>query len=600
MASPRTGSPNSVPLVHIQTDAFTLQLRGRPYHPTARGIGLHAQTPADLPSTVRVQWGVAPGNTPSVRVYNPPTNDLAPLGECPYPLFYENQDYYLSIRAHSQAAVTFHHDSRLIRDAVNQEYADLLSGHLNFRTEVGLTELIVRVNGQEAVRLCLEIFPAKLDYQSDYRRILHDIEDQVYNLAYGFLTRTFHSFSSVHTPGSSLTEFFSLFRTIFDQLVSAVRRIDQSPHHGLMRERRMVHASRVGRIDNSSLNWIVTHPSVLVPDGTGFVAVNSRQYSATKLPTTRKTVHTNTHENRFVRWMLERILMKLDAVKDSYLQLERKADHEVLSFLENASKQLKVPLQYGVLRDVNPVHNMTITLALQLSLGYRDIYRLYLLVMKGLQVGSDLFRMSLKDLATLYEYWCFLQLHSLLKQRFELINEDVVKVHRDGLFVTLNKTKQAAFKYRCATTGEQVTLVYNALPSHLRGPLPTVPQRPDTVLTILREGKGHRYSYIFDAKYRLNPALDPDYKGRYGGPGPEEGDINTMHRYRDAIVYADEEGVYRKSMVGAYVLFPYADEEQYESHQFYTSIEKVNIGGLPFLPGSTRLVEQLLDRILEL
>ncbi|MGR5975481.1 hypothetical protein ACT7DE_12000 [Bacillus paranthracis] len=39
--------------------------------------------------------------------------------------------------------------------------------------------------------------------------------------------------------------------------------------------------------------------------------------------------------------------------------------------------------------------------------------------------------------------------------------------------------------------------------------------------------------------------------------------------------------------------------EVYETHPFYKSIEKVNIGGFPFLPNATRLVEQFLDRLIE-
>ncbi len=39
--------------------------------------------------------------------------------------------------------------------------------------------------------------------------------------------------------------------------------------------------------------------------------------------------------------------------------------------------------------------------------------------------------------------------------------------------------------------------------------------------------------------------------------------------------------------------------EAYENHPFYKSIEKVNIGGFPFLPNATRLVEQFLDHLIE-
>ena len=76
-------------------------------------------------------------------------------------------------------------------------------------------------------------------------------------------------------------------------------------------------------------------------------------------------------------------------------------------------------------------------------------------------------------------------------------------------------------------------------------------------------------------------------------------DINTMHRYRDSIVYENPESrfTFEKTMFGAYILFPYADEEEYKNHRFYRSIESVNIGGLPFLPSATSLVTDLLEQL---
>ena len=57
--------------------------------------------------------------------------------------------------------------------------------------------------------------------------------------------------------------------------------------------------------------------------------------------------------------------------------------------------------------------------------------------------------------------------------------------------------------------------------------------------TVNQAGKKVKYEYVFDAKYRVNPALEgSDYYNTISHtPGPETDDINTMHRYRDAIVY---------------------------------------------------------------
>ena len=70
-----------------------------------------------------------------------------------------------------------------------------------------------------------------------------------------------------------------------------------------------------------------------------------------------------------------------------------------------------------------------------------------------------------------------------------------------------------------------------------------------------------------------------------------------MHRYRDAIVYERGIDQYQRSMFGAYVLFPYSNEQEYSAHRFFKSIDEVNIGGLPFLPSATKLVSNLLDQL---
>lgn len=66
----------------------------------------------------------------------------------------------------------------------------------------------------------------------------------------------------------------------------------------------------------------------------------------------------------------------------------------------------------------------------------------------------------------------------------------------------------------------------------------------------------------------------------------------------DAIVYHNGADPYERTMFGAYVLFPYANKEEYRNHKFFESIEKVNIGGLPFLPSETSMVQDMLDALI--
>lgn len=198
----------------------------------------------------------------------------------------------------------------------------------------------------------------------------------------------------------------------------------------------------------------------------------------------------------------------------------------------------------------------------------------------------------------MYEYWCFIKLNSLLRNsdKYTLVSQDLVKVQGNGLYVSLVKGRASRVKYRNRNTHELITLSYN--PKEID--VPTITQKPDNVLTLEKKGVDVQYEYVFDAKYRINPALPgTDYYNSIGHtPGPEVGDINTMHRYRDAIVYRNGASPFERIMFGAYVLFPYGNEEEYRNHRFYESIDKVNIGGLPFLPSATELVSDMLDQLI--
>ena len=117
-------------------------------------------------------------------------------------------------------------------------------------------------------------------------------------------------------------------------------------------------------------------------------------------------------------------------------------------------------------------------------------------------------------------------------------------------------------------------------------------QRPDNIIQI---GGGDK-SFVFDAKYRISNGRR--YKKKYGSKGPKTLDINTMHRYRDAIVVPKPDRTYGRVVESAIVLFPGENENVYRSNSFYKSINKVKVGGIPFLPGTTKLMAEELDRIL--
>ena len=96
-----------------------------------------------------------------------------------------------------------------------------------------------------------------------------------------------------------------------------------------------------------------------------------------------------------------------------------------------------------------------------------------------------------------------------------------------------------------------------------------------------KEGSIKSYEFIFDAKYKIDTS--EEYIQAYGSAGPKEEDINTMHRYRDAIIYDynkdkllehkdkinNPSEAINNCIFGAFVLFPYDNEEEFKNNRFY-------------------------------
>ncbi|WP_248928662.1 restriction endonuclease-like protein [Paenibacillus hamazuiensis] len=602
MASLPTGSLNqSVELLRIETNLFNLYLQGKPFHPTVETLHLHRQDNGWVEASFHASEIGPTVQIERVSMFSPMEDKLVPwsAGAPGFPVFFETQSYELVIEKKEECSLTFHHDNVHLRQSVRSLGKMILSGILNFQNEVGLTELEIRLEGAPVFRLQLEIFPTKMDYKNDYQAILNDVNEQIYNLSFDFLRKTFHLTGLKETRHQSLTEFFAILQHIFDQLVQAVERIKMSPHSKLQVENRLMEASRVKKAGRENVAFLTKRPHLLVRDDqSGFIPVGSGSFRPTHALESKRHVDFDTAENRFVRWVLVRIQQKLRDLKVRLEQKGRADDPMLARKLALMQGQLHRLLKHDFL-DVGEMKHMTVSLVLQMAPGYRDVYRNYLMLMKGLSIQSDLFRLSMKDLAQLYEYWCFLKIHHLLSKKYELVKQDIIRVNRTGLFVTLDKSQKAKMVYRNPRNGEVFTLYYNALPSEDRRTT-TTSQRPDNVLTLKKNDAAVEYKYIFDAKYRLNPAYEgTPYHEKYHAPGPEEDDINTMHRYRDAIVYLDGQGKeFERSMFGAYVLFPYHDEEAFQGHHFYRSIELVNVGAFPFLPQSTSLIEKFLDEII--
>lgn len=507
------------------------------------------------------------------------------------PLFFEQTDYEIILSSRNGESIEFWNENYQIREKVGPvidgNYT-LLTGVINFGNFVGYSNLDIRVNGKKVLVVRIEVYPSKISYKEDYQRMIADVSDMVYAAAIDFMQKTYQEFSIGNQRSSIPAIYFQLLSSIFQKYRNAVNRIVVVPNHKLITQHKVLPMQKAKKLDRKCEKWLCNHSEEIYLEKNG---VNARRVMSVKKQITYDTV-----ENRFVKYILNSTIQKIQDFIIRYQNTVTHVEEQVISDAENMIKSIRQILSTSFLNQISEngiAHSMSLVFGM--APGYRELYKYYIMLQCSLSVHGDIFHISIKDTAQLYEYWCFIKLFSILKRNYDLVSPDIIQADHSGITVTLMKGKKSEVMFLNPKTGERITLIYNPGETNTQ----TVNQRPDNVLELEKKGTDVAYKYVFDAKYRIETNPDTPYYPD-DCPGPKIDDINTMHRYRDSIVYENEESrfTFEKTMFGAYILFPYDQEELYKQHRFYQSIEKVNIGGLPFLPGATSLVQKLLSELI--
>lgn len=586
-----------VELLKIETDEMTVVIKGKPFHEKYEGLAQYKNLDFHDPMTLNVYGeGVQ-----SVKVFDVNGEQLKEKYSH-RPIFFENGVYQLIVSPKGTKDLSFYHEHQGLRNAVDKVTIGnsyVLMGNLQFQNEVGLSTFEIKCNHSKLLTVNIEVFPTKLDYRKDYQKLLEEVNDEIYNLAYHFIKKTYLGARAKLEGTPSRSEFFRLMESHFDSLFEAIQRIERQPHHKLTTTHTRVRGDQLGRQDQKARQYLKKRPHLFVGVKNG-IAIDNKSMMPTSGLNIKKELTYDTHENRFIKWMMYRLIEKLGDLIGTLLKSNSRyqptPDQELMNRLNQMKQKLSKKLDSHFWRKIHKLDRSVMSLVLQMAPGYREAFQIYLLVSRGLALQGNIYKTSVKDVATLYEYWTYLKLGKILGRKYEMIDQDVVKVNSEGLFVNLQPNAMARRVYLHPQTKEKITLIYQ----NREGKLPTITQVPDTMLSIEKKGKDYEYQYVFDAKYRIDFALSGTTYGRnYNGiPGPMEEDINTMHRYRDSIV-VNEKGPFERKAFGAYVLFPWDNEEIYQDHKLYKSIEEVNIGGLPFLPNATSIVEQFVERLID-
>lgn len=509
------------------------------------------------------------------------------------PSFYENGLYQVVILSKDKANyVVLHMDSELGKNL--QTFGDLKLGNIKFDSDIGYSAFSIVKDGRNILNFTIEVFPSKVDYKSDYEEIVNDINNEISALAFEVLGKTFLNTELKDTTTQTNMEYINILKIIFDDMEKDIRRICNHFKHNIetIEEIKPVEKSKV--IARRTADYIRKHPGTLIESEGGFIKLKEdrypsearRGYYPSKVIDRRKITTIDIFENRYVKYMINTIIRKLSIIEKN-LDLAYKDKSPYLEFVKGKKSVLQrcIKIYFKNISDLTDKKSMT--LVFQMSHGYKELYKKYMLLKKGLALGEDLFQMTPKKLYKLYEIWCYIKMHQLLRSLGYSVKEHGILKYRDnGLTLTLSQDEQAKTLYEKGN--KNIELWYNKSYSAL----PTTEQRPDIVLTIKENGNKNERVYIFDAKYRINVNDNKVIS-------PMEDDINVMHKYRDSIVSRLENGYqFKYETFGAYVMFPCPDEKIFVDNQYYKSIEEVNIGALPMLPGSTKLMEIHLKKII--
>lgn len=472
----------------------------------------------------------------------------------------------------------------------------ILAGFINYKNEIGRSEIqiIYKVDKEtRTFRFGFEVLSTKLDYHEHWRTIVEDIEREYRMLSLDYMRRTFHGFSPDQNGEHPDIVWWSVFEGEQQKFIKACKSIIDRPRHRLHGEEAYLRADKLKQTPHNIENRLAEH----------------RKEPAYLYRVEQHILSNDTQENRFLKFALHQISKRYEELRQR-IEVVKTVSGTMKAAMLATSETLKRLQHHPFFRTIGRFKGISQeSMVLQKAMGYSQVYRTWNLLRRAYSLNDGLYRLQTKDIATLYEIWCFIEVSHIVKAQLHLDDEDVEHRNRmemNGIFSwELGKGEHSRILFRKDGV-ELAELVYNPKNADKENDnvgmkdlvVPTVPQKPDIVLQLTKNDlqQGMKMTYLFDAKYRID-GKDKDVDV------PPEDAINQMHRYRDAIYYKDyDANALKKEVIGGYILFPGDGESNDVAvSKFYKTIKEVNIGAFPLRPKDVenrKLLENFIDELI--
>lgn len=472
----------------------------------------------------------------------------------------------------------------------------ILAGFINYKNEIGRSEIQIIYKVDKETRTFhfgFEVLSTKLDYHEHWRTIVEDIEREYRMLSLDYMRRTFHGFSPDQNGEHPDIVWWSVFEGEQQKFIKACKSIIDRPRHRLHGEEVYLRADKLKQTPHNIENRLAEH----------------RKEPAYLYRVEQHILSNDTQENRFLKFALHQISKRYENLRQR-IEAIKTASGAMKAAMLATSETLKRLKHHPFFRTIGRFKGISQeSMVLQKATGYSQVYRTWNLLRRAYSLNDGLYRLQTKDIATLYEIWCFIEVSHIVKAQLHLDDEDVEHRNRmelNGIFSwELGKGEHSRILFRKDGV-ELAELVYNPKNADKENDnvgmkdlvVPTVPQKPDIVLQLTKNDlqQGMKMTYLFDAKYRI------DGKDM-GVDVPPEDAINQMHRYRDAIYYKGyDANALKKEVIGGYILFPGDGEpNDVAVSKFYKTIKEVNIGAFPLRPKDVenrKLLENFIDELI--
>lgn len=458
--------------------------------------------------------------------------------------------------------------SRLSEDFVER-------GRIEPGLHTGVLSLVIEdLEGNEKGKSYVEVRSSKLGYREDYRSMLNDIAAKAVDLLLDLKSPSSNWLKTLESlDAPSLIQRYFFIRHLLDDAVfhSAVGEIVRRPHESTSVESVERHVGRGIKLSGMAGRWIAAgQPRQPVPRSH---ALHSVVPSIPRtIPILQTTPTLDNHENHFVKFALSSFQHYLLAIETGLAKIEKKAQEPLIRECQRLRQRLASMVSSSFLRDLpeSLTRLPSTSTVLQRKSGYRELFRVWGRFNTAAQLSWDgapeIFMAGKRDVASLYEYWVFFQMLSVVEKICDISaksSEFLVESSDAGGSLRLRSGKTLSIRgtLKRGDALLNLKLSYNRTFSRSASPdfdversFPnpgswTRSMKPDYTISIWPKGMKEKKAELndkivhlhFDAKYRVDNLVglfgddDAELEGTLAATSAKREDLLKMHAYRDAI-----------------------------------------------------------------